>query len=483
LLAVPLISKNISIGVLEVLNKKDGSPFDEQDQQLMLTFASQAAVAIENARLFTQTDEALAERVEELSTFQRIDQALNATLDYDRVIALTLDWAMRRTGAEIGLVAAVDEESGGLLFVASRGYPPEYERYREKPWPASDGVVGRVLKTGEAVVIDDVTNDPDHVMAIPETRSQLAVPLCLGDEVIGVINLESSEISGFRADDVHFATRLAARAVVPIENAKLYEQVKKANEAKSQFVSVVAHELKIPMTSIKGYARLLELGEGPVDETKKGFIKTINSNVDRMTKMVNDLLDISRIETGRLKLEMEAVFIASVIEETLASLRGDIEEKGLALKLTLPQDLPPVWGDRTRLVQVLTNLISNAYKYTIEGSIHIRAETVELPLPDNGHLSPESPQRLGSFVRCAVQDTGIGISQEDQERLFKSQFVRFENAVDVAPGHGLGLWLVNRLAEMQGGEITFESELGKGSTFAFAVPVASTQAATASQAK
>lgn len=472
ILAVPLVSKGSSIGVLEVLNKKDGTLFDVQDQRLMMAFASQVAVAIENARLFTQTDQALAARVEELSMLQQIDHTLNATLDYEKVIELTLEWAVRITGAEVGAVATVDEESGGLLIVASRGYPPEYDQYREKPWPISEGIVGRVARTGELVVVDDVTVDPDYVVAVSGTRSQLAVPICMGDKVIGVINLESPKVGGFREDDLHFATRLADRAVVPIENARLYEQIKKANEAKSQFVSVVAHELKIPMTSIKGYARLLELGKGPMDDTKRGFIKTINSNVDRMTKMVSDLLDISRIETGRMRLEMDELALATVIDETLDPLLGEIEERGLELRLGVPEGLPLVRGDRTRLVQVLTNLVSNAYKYTLKGFIEIQAEAVELPVPDNGHLA--------NFVRCSVRDSGIGISEEDQERLFKSQFVRFENAVDVASGHGLGLWLVNRLVEMQGGEITFESALGEGSVFAFTVPVADRQAVDAS---
>jgi signal transduction histidine kinase len=467
ILSVPLVHRGKSIGVLQILNKIDGSPFDEQDTQLLLAFASQVAAALENARLFTLTDRALADRVEELSMFQKIDLTLNATLDYEQVIELTLDWAMRMTGVEVGAVFAVDEERGGLFIVASHGYPAEYDRYRERPWPVSDGIVGRAVRTGRTVLVDNVAKDTDYVRAVRETQSQLAIPLRSVDRVIGIISLESPQQSGFGEDDVQFATRLAARAVVPIENAHLYEQVARANEAKSQFVSMVAHELKIPMTSIKGYARLLELGDDPIDDTKRGFIKTINSNVDRMTKTVNDLLDISRIETGRLKLEIGEVSVPSIIDETLASLRDAIEGKGLELKLSIPADLPHAWGDRARLVQVLINLVSNAAKYTLEGSIHIKAEAVELPIPDNGHM--------GRFVCCSVTDTGIGISREDQERLFKSQFVRFDNAVDVAPGHGLGLWLVNRLAELQGGEITFKSELGQGSTFSLTVPVAGDQ--------
>jgi len=472
LLAVPLINRAVSIGVLEILNKRDGSPFDEQDQQLLMAFASQAAVAIDNARLFTQTDQALAARVAELSMFQKIDHTLNATLDYNQVIELTLDWAVQMTGANAGVVCIVDKERGGMFIVASHGFPPEIEKYREQPWLVSEGIVGRAVRTGKPVVVSNVTTDPDYALLIPETRSQITVPLRLGEEVIGVISLECSEINGFREDDLQFVTRLADRAVVPIENAKLYAQVTRANEAKSQFVSMVAHELKNPLTNIGGYARLLELSDGPMDENKKSFVRTINANADRMRKTVEDLLDISRIERGSLKLDMETVSVTDVISETLDAERRNIEEKGLALQLSVPDDLPLVWGDRTRLVQVLDNLVSNSRKYTLEGAIHIQAQVVELPLADDG--------RTGKFVRCSVQDTGIGISKEDQERLFKGQFTRFDNARDVAQGHGLGLWLINRLVEMQGGRITFESELNRGSTFAFTVPVADSQPATVS---
>jgi signal transduction histidine kinase len=467
ILSVPLVHKANTIGVLQILNKKNGAPFDQSDAQLMLAFGSQASVALENARLFTMTDQALAARVEELSTFQKIDYALNATLDYRQVIELTLDWAVQVTGAEVGSVLNLNEEQGGLFVVASQGYPPEYDAHRERPWSVNEGVVGRAVRNGVPEVVNDVLTDPDYVELVSQTRAELVVPLRVGDKVIGAINLESPNPGGFSDDDVQLASRLAERAVVPIQNAQLYEQVTRANEAKSQFVSMVAHELKIPMTSIKGYASLLEMTDGPMDDTKKGFIKTINANVDRMTKTVNDLLDISRIETGRLKLELDSVSVPAAIDETLASLRGAIEEKGLELLLTVPEDLPLVWGDRTRFVQILINLVSNATKYTPEGRIHIFAEALDLPAPDNGHTA--------KFVRCSVRDTGIGISKEDQERLFKSQFVRFENAVEVAPGHGLGLWLVNRLAELQGGQITFESKLGKGSTFSVVMPITEEQ--------
>ncbi len=465
ILAVPLQAKGRTIGVIELINKLDGTPFDEEDSQLLTAFASNAAVAIENARLFGQTDQALQARVAELSMMQRIDRELNATLDFARVMELTLDWAIRMTGAQAGTVQVLDEEREVLLPAASQGYPEDQvEELQQHPWPADRGVIGRVLRTGEPALVPDVQQDPDYVAVLPEIRAELAVPIRREEKVIGVINLESPTVGAFSQEDLEFVTRLADHAAIAIENARLYEQVKRANEAKSQFVSIVAHEMKIPMTSIKGYARLLELGMGGagLDETQKGFLKTIIANVDRMNKLVTDLLDISRIETGRLRLEIEAVPIVSVIEETLNSTRSQIEEKGLKLHVEVPDDLPLVRGDRTRLVQVLTNLVSNAYKYTKEGSITIRAERCQVS--ENGQVR--------EYVRCSVTDTGIGIAPQDLKRLFKVQFVRFENAVDMAPGHGLGLWLVNQLVRLQGGEMSVESELGKGSTFAFTVPVA-----------
>jgi signal transduction histidine kinase len=294
------------------------------------------------------------------------------------------------------------------------------------------------------------------------------VPIEVGGQPVGVLSVESADVDAFDQEDLDFMTRLADHAATAIENARLYEQVKRANEAKSQFVSVVAHELKIPMTSIKGYARLLELGAaGVLDDSQKTFIQTITSNVERMNRLVSDLLDISRVETGRISLQMEALPIVTVIDETLSTTKGEIEARGLDLVLEVPDNLPLVWGDRTRLVQVLTNLVSNAYKYTPQGSITIKAGVSTAQL--NGQEEP------GEYVSCSVVDTGIGIAPEDQERLFRSQFTRFENAVDVAAGHGLGLWLTNRLVELQRGQIFFESQLNQGSTFGFLVPVADAQ--------
>ncbi|MFB0546113.1 MAG: GAF domain-containing protein, partial [Anaerolineae bacterium] len=464
ILCAPLISKEQVIGVIEVINKRDSSPFNEEELNLLSSFAAQAAIAIENARLYTMTDQALAKRVEELSIMQEIDRQLNATLDFDQVMDLTLEWALRTTGSKTGALAIVNQERNGMLLLANRGYPPEYDRYRQQPWPLDQGTVGRVVRTGQPALVSDVSQDPDYVKAIAETRSQLTVPILREDQVSGVINLESPELAGFNEDDLAFVMRLADHAAIAIENAKLYADVKRANEAKSDFVSFVSHELKISMTSIKGYAKLLDMGTaGEVSEAQRDFLRVITSNVDRMDALVRDLLDLSRIETGRLRLKKEPVAIRTLVQEVLQAIQGEIEARELNLTLDVPEDLPLVWGDQARLTQVITNLMSNAYKYTpAGGSIAIKCQV------SSGAVQEPSDR---DFVTISVSDTGIGISAEDQARVFTEFFRADDPLVQEAGGTGLGLSITKRLVEMHGGRIWFESEPGQGSTFHIALPL------------
>lgn len=477
IMCAPLRARGRLIGATYVDNRLQAGVFSRGDLELLAAFASQAAMAIENARLFRQTDEALARRVEELTLFQQIDRQLNRSLDLNRVLSLALEWAIRLTGADggsiglaqlagdgveasagdtqeialTGIGSDLDSGDGFLQLLAYRG---EGESAVNHTVPLQHPILQQVLSTGASVHTRDVSEE--ETIDGTAAAAQLAVPVRREGTVTGLITLESSQTNAFDPEDIAFVERLADRAAVAIENARLYEEVQRANKAKSEFVSLVTHELRIPMTSIRGYTDLI-LGEmaGPLTDPQKQFLETIKRNLERMNVLVRDLSDINRIESGRMKFEMTDFPLQEAVQDVAGDLQESIEARHQTLVLDVPDSLPPVHADRTRVVQILTNLVSNAHKYT----------------PDDGrievHVRPEDGQ-----AHVDVVDNGIGISTEDQARLF-TQFFRSDSAVvREQTGWGLGLSIVKKLVEAQGGEVDFSSVVGAGSTFTFTVPFA-----------
>ncbi len=249
--------------------------------------------------------------------------------------------------------------------------------------------------------------------------------------------------------------------------AEARDEAVMANKSKSEFVSVVSHELKIPMTSIKGYSDLMLAGAtGALNENQVNFLKTIRGNVNRMATLVSDLSDISRIESGNLRLEPSEVDIKEIIEEVTALSQNQLELKQQTIKLNFPPDLPKAWGDRNRLAQIMTNLISNANKYTPDkGAVQVNVQTIIQTNEDDSK----------KFIKIDVIDNGLGMSPEDQAQLFNKFFRSADEKVREAPGTGLGLSITKNLIELQGGEISFTSKFRKGTTFTFTIPTAETQ--------
>lgn len=473
LLVVPMRIKERVIGVLEVLNKHDHAPFTSDDQELLTAFAGQAAVAIENARLYTLTDQALAARVEELSVMQRIDRELNASLEVERAMRITLEWSIRQSHASAGLIGMVTTE--GVRIMASQGFTgeggPAENGYLAKDLPALQAA----LSTGQLQYLHFLEKQPADVMPVETSRSrlltgaraQVIVPIRREPEVIGLMVLENLERHGFSEETRAFLSRLSDHAAIAIANAQLYDAVQAANTTKSQFVSAAAHELKNPLTSIKGYSDLLLAGAvGQVGEGQANFLKTIRSNADRMSILVSDLQDISRIEAGQLRLKFSKIQLSEVIDEVILSLSRQVEEKNQILEVETASDLPPVWADHDRLVQIFTNLISNAHKYSPIGE----RVAIKIECHSRGTELPGTPQ----IVQVAVQDHGIGISPEDQKKVFQQFFRSDDPKVREVTGTGLGLTITKNLIEMQGGRIWFESVYQEGTTFHFTVPVAET---------
>jgi len=453
-LAAPMRLRDRVIGVIEVLNRRDGRPFTRDDADLLLAFAGQAAIALENARLFTLTDQALAARVEELSAMQRIDRELNASLDVERAMSITLNWAMRQMQAEAGFIGFVEKDA--LRVVVTQGYAEGRGPER-----------GDLLHTDSLPWLPEVLPG-DQPVLIGKAPERIAVPIRRQETTIGLLVLDATQPERVTKEALAFLDRLSDHAAIAIANAQLYDEVQRANIAKSDFVSFAAHELKNPMTSIRGYTELLLSGAvGEINEAQRNFLQVIHANVERMAALVTDLADVSRIEAGRLRLDFKAVDVHDIVDEVVSSTRHMIESKGQTLELDVPDNLPPVWGDRVRLVQILTNLVSNAHKYTEEGGrIVIHAE----------HTANQwDPEGAREVVHIRVEDNGIGIREEDQHKIFSKFFRADDEKTRQAPGTGLGLNITKNLVELQGGKIWFESVFRQGTTFHFTVPVAETE--------
>jgi signal transduction histidine kinase len=295
-------------------------------------------------------------------------------------------------------------------------------------------------------------------------RSQAIIPIRRETNTIGVILLETQEEKHLSDDAMNFLIRLSDHASIAISNAQLYTEVQQANLAKSDFVSFVAHELKNPMTSVKGYTELIAAGAvGPVNEAQANFLATIRANIERMNTLVSDLNDMSKIEVGRLRLDFKSLRLCDSIETVVRSTRRQVEEKQQALALSVPADLPPVWADRVRLEQVLVNLVSNAHKYTPNGgAIEVAAEAC---------ANQWDPSGAKQVVHIWVKDNGIGIAEEDQKKIFQKFFRSDDPKTREVTGTGLGLNITRSLVEMQGGRIWFESVYRQGTTFHFTIPV------------
>jgi signal transduction histidine kinase len=354
-------------------------------------------------------------------------------------------------------------EEDGLLIMAWRGYTEEMELYLNIPLSVKDFFLDTVIESG--LPLRTVLPSENHLGLLKGGRGLVITPIRRESKSIGLIMLESTSQELPSDDIMVFLTRLSDHASIAISNAQLYNAVQTANIAKSEFVSFVSHELKNPMTSIKGYTELLAAGAvGPVNEAQANFLVTIRSNVERMSTLVSDLNDVSRIEAGRLRLDFKAVVLPEIMEEVVRSLRRQLEEKTQKVTVTLPADLASVWADRSRLVQIMTNLVSNANKYTqAGGDIVVSAETCDNRWDANG---------AARVVHAWVQDNGIGISSEDQKKIFQKFFRSEDPKTREANGTGLGLNITRSLIELQGGRIWFESEFRKGTTFHFTLPIA-----------
>jgi PAS domain S-box-containing protein len=424
-LAVPLITGDDALGALLLLHA-DEDYFAESHLRLVEAAATQVATAISNAALYGL----IRENAERLGAMLR-----------DKQVEAAKAQAILESVADGVLVA--DASNTVILFnvAAERIVSRARESVLGRPTTDLIGLYGSAAAKSEEQ-IRRWRNEPESRRSVPSLSNRVQ----FADEG-RFVNVSIAPVTG--PGEEFLGTVSVFRDIT----AEV-----RADRAKSEFVSTVSHELRTPMTSIKGYADLLLMGAaGALNENQERFLSIIKANADRLSVLVDDLLDISRIETGRIVLDIKQVSMVAVIEQVVASLRERIEQKGLTLQLDLPKDDPlHVMGDHARLIQILTNLVGNAYQYTRPGGrVTIRAT----PMDDD-------------MLRVDVRDTGIGIAPEDLLKVFDRFFRADDPAVQEFPGTGLGLAIVHSLVEMHGGRIWADSAVGKGTTFSFSVPLA-----------
>jgi signal transduction histidine kinase len=466
-LTIPLMRENEAIGAI-LIRRTEVRPFSDRQIELVKTFADQAVIAIENARLFEEVEartRELSQSVEELSALSEVSQAINSTLDVETVLTTIVTKAVQLSGTEAGTIYTFDESRQEFRLRATYGMDDALiAEIKDQHIQLGDTVLGRTAASRMPIQIADVQKDPSAVLDVIQRagfRALLTVPLLGGDRIVGALVVRRKAPGEFPKSTVELLRTFADQSVLAIQNARLFREIEEksrelaeASQHKSQFLANMSHELRTPLNAILGYTELMADGAyGEPSEKMLGILKRLEANGRHLLGLINDVLDLSKIEAGQLVLELSEYCVQDIAQTVRSTLEPLAADKKLAFKLELAPDLPPGHGDGRRLTQVLINLVGNAIKFTDTGEVAIKAEA-----------------NNGSFY-VAVRDTGPGISAADQAKLFQ-EFQQADNAITRKKGGtGLGLAISKRIIEMHGGRIWVESQPGQGSTFTFTLPV------------
>lgn len=473
-LGVPLVAGGKVIGTLCTF-KIIPTTFKQNTIDLMMTMGSQIGVIIENARLFAQTqtsEETLRRQNEYLATSAEIGRLVTSTLDLDTLFDRTVSLIHERFGFYHAAIFIIDGSGFNAVLKSATGKAGEEMLVRKHFLPVgSKSIVGTASSIGDPLVVNDVSIDPTHRPnpLLPNTQSEAAIPLSIGKRIIGVIDLQSTEKGAFSQDDIAVLMTLADQVAIAIDNARSYElaqhainEMRELDRLKSQFLANMSHELRTPLNSIIGFSRVIIKGiDGPITELQEQDLSAIYNSGQHLLRLINDILDLSKIDAGKMELAFDDVNIPDLLHSVVPTVSGLIKDKPIKIVENINPDIPVLRADAMRLRQVLINLLSNAAKFTDEGTI-----TIDADIEAKANGQPE--------VVIKVTDTGAGIAPEDRNKLFQPF-----SQVDASPtrktgGTGLGLSISRRLVELHGGIIDVTSEVGKGSTFYFTLPLPKT---------
>ena len=467
ILVAPMIRKGEAIGVINI-RRPDVRPFSDKEIALMQTFADQAVIAVENVRLFqelrTRTEE-LSRSVEQLKALAEVGQAVNSTLDLKQVLLTIVVRAVSLSAADSGAVYEFDDAHRELQLRATHGFSPETaDALLANAMPLGKGAVGAAAERRAPVEIPDLRttkayDGPLRVLidALP-VRAVLAVPLLQGSRVVGALSVGKNIPGSFSPEVLDLLQTFAVQSTLAIQNARLFHEIEhksreleSASQHKSDFLANMSHELRTPLNAIIGFSEVLKDGVfGDLNDKQAEYMRDIHASGHHLLSLINDILDLSKIEAGRMELTVTAFDIPTAIDNAVMLVRERASRHQLTIDVQVDQRLNSFAGDERKFKQILLNLLSNAIKFT----------------PEGGHVSV-SAQLTDIGVQVAVQDTGIGIAAQDQAAVFEAFRQVTSNYNAKREGTGLGLALVKQFVEMHGGSISLQSTPAKGSTFTF----------------
>ena len=471
-LAVPLLREGAPVGAI-LLRRIEVCPFTDQQIALLNTFADQAVIAIENVRLFQELQERtreLAESVEEMKALGEVGQTVSSTLDLETVLETIVSRAVDLSGTDCGVIYEFDEATELFHLRASHRMEQEaVEMLRSSPIRLNERTIA-----GQAAITRAPVQNSDTLLREKSTsrvrptmtrlgyRSLLSVPILREQQIVGALTVWRRQVGEFDPEVVNLLQTFATQSALAIHNARLFREIEAkgkqleiASRHKSEFLANMSHELRTPLNAIIGFSEVLqEKLFGELNEKQNEYVDDILSSGRHLLSLINDILDLSKVEAGRMELEATTFYLPDAIENALLLIRERASRHGIKLDRVVDDRLGDYTGDERKVKQVLLNLLSNAVKFT----------------PAGGQIKVEA--RLGDgAVIVSVTDTGIGIAKEDQDAIFEEFRQASGSYAHKREGTGLGLTLTRKFVEMHGGKIWVESEIGKGSTFRFTLPI------------
>jgi signal transduction histidine kinase/putative methionine-R-sulfoxide reductase with GAF domain len=474
LVVVPLLRHDEAIGAISLTRREPGE-FTDDEISLLQTFADQAVIAIENARLLSELQartQALTRSVGELQALGEVGQAISSTLDLQTVLSTIVARATQLAGADAGVIYEYDEPREVFMPRATEHLEAAIvETMLSAPVRKGEGATGRLAEVPEPTQVPDILEAPAESrvrgsLVRAGYRALLAVPLVREDRLLGGLTVIRKATGAFAPEVIELLRTFATQSALAIQNARLFleiedksRQLEAASQHKSEFLANMSHELRTPLNAIIGFSEVLtERMFGELNDKQDEYLKDIYASGQHLLSLINDILDLSKIEAGRMELEPADFDLPGAIDNALTLIRERAGRRGIALGSAIDERVGTIRADERKVKQVLLNLLSNAIKFTPEGGrIDVRAAVND------------------GMVEVSVADTGVGIAPEDQEAVFE-EFRQVGTADKKVEGTGLGLALSRKFIELHGGRIWVTSQVGTGSTFTFTIPVRANQA-------